>query len=331
MLFRRIAVLATAALCVAAGASIPAEAQNFLTPPTLTCPAGTIAITGGPDKSIPSQLLFGTGSVVETGAVMAAGPLTIVSYLSWDGYVGRTTTPAQLQEQWVVEVGGVRSAPTADLADGVEAATRSGSLGTINTPGGPLRFVHASTDNSVQSVVPIGVCVIGPLAVPNTCGPNEITVVGPPLGLSAYGRESYKTSVYVPAGTVTASYVSYDTAPGRVSENELNEQWFIRIGNGRSALTRELPEGALAVQWTLAFPSFTTNGGYVEFLHAELSGDVPEAEFSANSISTVRVCLAAQAIEVGAVASAGPAVGVLALGALALFSVGFTRKRRVAR
>jgi hypothetical protein len=100
---------------------------------------------------------------LNTGLVVPAGKLTVVGYVSEDGYTGRSSV-SQPFEQWRVVVGGVGTGYTTDIVDYVEYNQQTGSLGPIDQPGGEVVLEHYGVTNadgqlSPNSVVPVSICV----------------------------------------------------------------------------------------------------------------------------------------------------------------------------
>ncbi len=117
-----------------------------------------------------------------------AAPLEAGTYVldavSYDGYPGRELLDAQPREQWYAEVlaadGTVlaTSGVTGELADGVEEATWSGSLGeiTIDQTATAIRTLHAAPGSiSVNSVRPVCIGATGGPVAP--VAPTSTVVV----------------------------------------------------------------------------------------------------------------------------------------------------------
>jgi LPXTG-motif cell wall-anchored protein len=80
----------------------------------------------------------------------------------------------------------------------------------------------------------------------------------------------FVTNVVVPAGTVTsATWVSADGYPERVTAEQMYEQWTIRIGDDSPIdFTTDLPDRVAEVSLAGEFMSgFTTTGGTLTLLH----------------------------------------------------------------
>jgi hypothetical protein len=99
---------------------------------------------------------------VDTGVVVPAGTLRVVSYVSMDGYTGREFI-LQPNERWRVLVGSAATAYTNDIADFVVSDTQTGSLPGIVTGGGNVKIEHWSIGtadySSPNSVVPVSLCL----------------------------------------------------------------------------------------------------------------------------------------------------------------------------
>jgi hypothetical protein len=131
---------------------------------------------------------------ITVAAAVPAGEYQIDT-VSYDGYTGRTGTAAQPYEQYVLEFlsasGDVlaRTGPTADLADGVEEATWSGSVGSVvlAEDATQIRAIHrARVDSSfdpgpsANSVQPACVGVVPVQPPTTTTEPPTTTVTEPP-------------------------------------------------------------------------------------------------------------------------------------------------------
>jgi hypothetical protein len=101
----------------------------------------------------------------------------VLQAVSYDGYAGRETIPAQTREQWYAEFlsadGTVlaTSGVTGDIEDGVEESTWSGSLGEIVLAhtATTIRTVHAAPGSlSINSVRPVCVGATGGPDIPDS-------------------------------------------------------------------------------------------------------------------------------------------------------------------
>jgi hypothetical protein len=187
---RRIAAGAIAGLTAAAGlfvAAGPASSQSASCTGTATVAFGTASMTS-------TSSLLTSNTVPEWGwvtsrtyaASIPAGTYQL-SAVSYDGYETRAATTGQTQEIWKVEflgAGGTvlaTSGATSDLADGVQEATWSGSLGTVTLaePATQVRTVHAfpTDDRVAHSVKPI--CLGATLQTPPTTTAPPTTTTPP--------------------------------------------------------------------------------------------------------------------------------------------------------
>jgi hypothetical protein len=120
-------------------------------------------------------------------AAIPAGTYDL-SAASYDGYEGRAATTGQNREQWKVEFLGdggtvlATSGVTPDLADGVQEASWTGSLGTLTlaAPATQVRTVHAfpTDDRTAHSVKPV--CLGAALQTPPTTTAPPTTTTPPP-------------------------------------------------------------------------------------------------------------------------------------------------------
>jgi len=119
---------------------------------------------------------------------MPAGTYSL-NGVSYDGYPERETISPQTREQWYVEFlasdGSVLAASgiTADLADAVQEADWSGSLGeiTLATPASVIRVVHAAPGSvSVNSVRPVCIGATNTAVPASTTTTTEAAQVAPP-------------------------------------------------------------------------------------------------------------------------------------------------------
>ena len=179
---RRIAAGAIAALTAAGGlfvAAGPASSQSA------SC-TGTATVTFGTASMTSNASLLTSNTVPEWGWVTSRTYATSIpagtyqlSAVSYDGYETRAATTGQNQEIWKVEflgAGGTvlaTSGATTDLADGVQEATWSGSLGTVTLAAAAtqVRTFHAfpTNDRVAHSVKPI--CLGATLQTPPTTTP----------------------------------------------------------------------------------------------------------------------------------------------------------------
>jgi len=139
---------------------------------------------------------------------------------SYDGYVGRTYVEGQTNERWRVEflgAGGTvlaTSASTPDLADGIEEASWSGSIGsvTLAQAATQVRVVHAfqegDSPNSVspvcvglQLVCPAGQSIVGGACVNPTTTTAAPATTAPPTTI---GITQVLPSVVTPAPPAAA-------------------------------------------------------------------------------------------------------------------------------
>lgn len=189
-------------------------------PSSIECPAGSTKIVnpnpnpltfpGG--TSLPSESTGRTNTFFAVGS----GTFTVVSYLSWDGYVGRSGT-TQLNEQWAVEIVGsssIRTSLTTDVPDLVEQASTTGSMASIETTGGFVHFIHSSlypgfvTDGTFNSVHPIGICftLTDPVVTTTT---TTTTTTSPPVTTATTVPVTVST---VPAETTIAAQTTTTVA-----------------------------------------------------------------------------------------------------------------------
>lgn len=121
---------------------------------------------------IPGSLTYTIPASFYPTLLTSGSPVTVnvSEVVSYDGYVGRAPSGAQLDERWrivfkkssaVVAMTGY----TADIPDFVEEASWVGSLGTVFLPAGADEIVleHWCVGNpgapTPESVVPVSVCL----------------------------------------------------------------------------------------------------------------------------------------------------------------------------
>jgi hypothetical protein len=111
-----------------------------------------------------------------------------------------------------------------------------------------------------------------------------------PLSLT---NPTYDTGIVLPAGLLKIEkYFSWDGYTGREFAVEANESWAIAVGDTRTALTTDLPDGLNAVLVVDAFPSIEQPGGSVRIVHSSLVGPT---DGSANSVVPMGFCYSVSA------------------------------------
>lgn len=160
-------------------------AQPPFSAPAPNCPSGANVMlwsqgidptTGDPTTwkllCIPGSLTYTIPASFYPTLLTSGSPVTVnvSEVVSYDGYVGRAPSGAQLDERWrivfkkssaVVAMTGY----TADIPDFVEEASWVGSLGTVFLPAGADEIVleHWCVGNpgapTPESVVPVSVCL----------------------------------------------------------------------------------------------------------------------------------------------------------------------------
>ncbi len=166
-----------------------------------------------------------------TDAVLPAGALEITNYWSW--HRGPLGGVVEINQQWSVQVGGVTSAFTEDLATSQTSSLTVGSLGLFNSPGGGVSIPHASTpgagypgvlDGTMNSVAPLGFCykaVVSPstttTAEPTTTtAAPTTTTAAPATTTTTAAPTSTSTSVVVTTTNPVSPTVSPTVAPSVV-------------------------------------------------------------------------------------------------------------------
>ncbi len=184
------------------GTTTTTEAPPVVTPPpALACPAGGI-LWQHPDPLGRNPMLVSWNTTLSTSTPVVAGKYDVAT-MSWDGYWKRQWV-TQLNEQWFIDVGGVTTAKTSDLADEVVSAYVQDNLGTYTFPDGELvlRWGGKNTD----SVIPTAVCltpVEPPLETTTTTAPPVTTTTKAPTTTTEPPPET-TTTTEAPPVTTTA-------------------------------------------------------------------------------------------------------------------------------